>query len=590
MADAKRDLYFSRSDLKRLGSPLTEGGEARIFRYKGKLLKIFKNTIDKSRKEKKVETFIQYQSKLGSQTYGPFGRLMIENVFHGYIMNEVKGDGDNLHQLVIKTFLRKNNYTNKDVLEIITFIAVYLQKYHQLGIIIGDISDYNIMLEGKKPAFIDVDSWGIKGKFSPDAYTEMYTDPKSYQKNGNVHFSVNSDMYSFAVLAFYMLARVHPFEGIYQEDPDMSTLDRMKKKISVLGSHQVLTKKIFNWNWMSPQLKKAFLDIFEHEQYIDITDLLKENLANLKYCSIHDIWYYSKYTECPICNESARVITAPIKVHQNAKDMPKVTLKFEGADVKIIINATHYVSKKNEVVHIPTGRRMQLSEKAKRIDFSENGKYAFVSNQQSITVFNENDVVIGVLDIMYRMPYAVIENDLYYVNELGNLERAEMRRSGISSQTIKNAYHPIFAVGSNGETCVVSRYPKRAIIATKDFNFQIKYTGSINEYAIKFDEFTGSWLFIYKMSNGKFRTMIFKRDEIRYDSDVIRYEAETLSNIAFSHNMIYDPSDEKIIAINPVANRMKEIPCREVSENSKLDFIGNGFRIINEEKIFYFGN
>ena len=90
------------------------------------------------------------------------------------------------------------------------------------------------------------------------------------------------------------------------------------------------------------------------------------------------------------------------------------------------------------------------------------------------------------------------------------------------------------------------------------------------------------------MPNGKFRTMIFAEKEIVYDEDVINYNASPLSGICFFANTIYDPANSKFIGINPYTNRAREFPCDVVVESSKLEFIGNGFRIYNDDKIYNF--
>ena len=125
-------------------------------------------------------------------------------------------------------FLTRANLTNRDVLQIVTNLGTDLGKLHAAGIIIGDISDYNFQISGKNEYLIDVDSWGIKGKYAPDAYTEFFTCSDSYNSDGTIKFSIENEDYNFAILAFYMLARIHPFGGTYLPDKNMSQIKRMK--------------------------------------------------------------------------------------------------------------------------------------------------------------------------------------------------------------------------------------------------------------------------------------------------------------------------------------------------------------------------
>jgi len=67
------------------------------------------------------------------------------------------------------------------------------------------------------------------------------------------------------------------------------------------------------------------------------------------------------------------------------------------------------------------------------------------------------------------------------------------------------------------------------------------------------------------------------------------YNADTLGNIDFCNNTIYDPSDEKIVGINLVKNIAKEFDCNVVDESSKLKFTGTGFTIYNKDNIYNYG-
>lgn len=141
----------------------------------------------------------------------------------------------------------------------------------------------------------------------------------------------------------------------------------------------------------------------------------------------------------------------------------------------------------------------------------------------------------------------------------------------------------------DGKVFTVSTYPKTAIIATPDYNFEVSYSGRINEYAIKHDGRTDKWLFVYQLPNGNYRTMMFNKNQIEYDDDTIVYNAQTLSNIDFNNNTVYDPADGKIIGINIHKNVAKEFVCNVVDEGSKLEFTGKGFRIYNKDKIYNYG-
>lgn len=571
---------------------ITDGGEASIYEYDPKtVLKIFKSKVDLSKKESKVKYLISVRSKLPKNVIAPDDIVTINGKFVGYSMRKLNGAED-LHMLTKTKYLTTQNLSNQDVLQIMTSIGLDLNKLHSIGVLVGDVSDYNFQMNGKCNYFIDVDSWGIQRKYNPDAYTELFTCPDSYMPDGSIKFSGENENYNFAVLTFNMLTRIHPFGGTYLADKNLSTLQRMKKKISVLGKYKKdikIPKIIGSWKWMSPKLEQDFIDIFENGKKIDITPDLQELLKNMKYCSVHDIYYYSKYTECPICNENANVKTAPViaKVTQTANG-PKLTIIFSGTDCAYVLSELHYINKNNEVVHFTTGRKHKLA-RGNRIDFSEDGKFMFVVSDDLIEVYNDKDTVIASIERMHKSNYLVKDNYLYYIDRGNNLVKAGITNNGILPVYLGQVYNPIFDVSDNGKPFIVSLYPKKAIIKTSDYNFEVKYSGRIKEYAIKHDTATGKWLFVYQRSNGKYRTMVFNKNKIEYDDDIINYNAQTLGNIDFHNNTIYDPDDGKIVGTNLFKNIAKEFPCSVVDENSKLKFTGRGFKIYNKNNIYNYG-
>lgn len=583
--------FKSKSQIERLNK-LAEGGEATIYEYNTKtVVKIFKSNVDLARKEKKVKYFISIKSRFPQNVIAPDDVVTLNGKFVGYSMRKLI-DAEDLHMLTKPKYLATARLSNKDVLQIVTDFGLDLDKLHSAGILVGDISDYNFQMNGKKNYFIDIDSWGVQGKFTPDAYTELFTCPDSYALDGSIKFSQDNENYNFAILAFNMLARIHPFGGTYLPDKSLSTLDRMKKKISIVGKHRKdikIPKIIGSWNWISPQLEKEFIDIFEQGKKYDITPNLQELLKNMKYCSTHDIYYYSKFNECPICNENAKVKTAPImaKVTQTANG-PQITIVFAGIDCTYILSNVHYLNKDNEAVHFETGRKFSVP-KGKRVDFSKDGKIVYVVSDDTIEIYDDNDQNTATIERMHKTNYLVKDRELYYVDKGNNLVKLSVTQNGNMPKFLGQVYNPIFTVSKDDKVFIASMYPKRALVTTPEYTFEVNYKGRIKEYCIKHDSRTNSWLFVYQLPNGKYRTMVFNKNKIVYDDDMIIYNAQPLSNIDFYNNTIYDPADGKIVGTNIFKNTGKEFDCSVVDESSKLKFTGRGFTIYNRNKIYNYG-
>lgn len=582
--------FKSRSRVDGLNK-LAEGGEATIYELDSKtVIKIFKANVDINKKEDKVKYFISIKNQFPKNVIGPEEVVTINGKFAGYAMRKLI-DAEDLHMLTKPKYLTAEKLTNQDVLKIITDFGSDLGKLHATGIIVGDISDYNFQMNGKTGYFIDVDSWGIKDKYAPDAYTEMFTCPDSYSSNGSIKFSLENENYNFAVLAFNMLTRIHPFGGTYFLDKNLSPLERMKKKISIVGKHKSnikIPKIIGSWKWISPKLEQDFIEIFEQGKKFDITPDLQELFKNMKHCSTHDMYYYSKYNECPLCNENAKVKAAPtVKKATNAVNGPQITIVFSETNCAFILSKLHYFNKNNETVHIETRRKFKVA-RGNKVYFSKDGKNVYVADEDIIKVYDENNQLTATIERMHKSNYLVKDKNVYYVDKGNNLVKLTITKSGNMPTYLGQVYNPIIEE-DDGKVFVVSTYPKTAIVTTPDYNFEVSYSGKINEYAIKHDKVTNKWLFVYQLPNGNYRTMVFSKKQIEYDDDTIVYNAQTLSNIDFNNNTVYDPADGKIIGINIRKNVAKEFVCDVVDEGSKLEFTGKGFRIYNKNKIYNYG-
>lgn len=248
----------------------------------------------------------------------------------------------------------------------------------------------------------------------------------------------------------------------------------------------------------------------------------------------------------------------------------------------------HYLNKSNEAVHFETGRKFAV-ERGKKVDFSNDGKVVFVTDDDSIQVYDENEQVTATIERMHKSNYLVKDRNLYYVDKGNNLVRLSITKSGNMPNYLGQVYNPFFEASDDGKVFIVSMYPKTAIITTPDYTFEVDYNGRINEYAIKYDRATQKWLFVYQLSNGKYRTMVFNKNRIEYDNDIIMYNAQPLGNVDFCNNTIYDPADGKIIGTNIVKNTAKEFNCSVVDESSKLQFTGRGFKIYNKNNIYNYG-
>ncbi len=585
----------SQLDSLKKSNYIAEGGEADIAGYdENTVIKIFKDKnpqtgipIDKKRKEVVVKCFIT--QKFPENVIGPIDSVYVGQSFEAYIMERLKED-DPIRQLTKRNHLKKNRLSNKDVLRYAIAVAKMVEELHKMGYIVGDINDQNFSIMGKKVYAVDTDSYGIKGKVYAVTYTENYTAPEAYKSNGVIELTEKTDNFALAVLCFYILAQVHPFGGQYAKEPKWNFKERIANKISVLGPHNVgIRSTTPSWNWISPELLEKFKEIFEGNLRQNILPYLEELYNNMSYCKKHNGYYYSKFGECPVCNKNAQMQSAPKKQLAANTSNIMLTIIFESDDVECILSDKVYLSRDHKIVHRKTGKRVNVNGKS-IIEFTNDGKYILEIKDDVITIQDNNTQRTYEVEKAHKSNYDMVDDTLYYVDRNGRLKSMKLTRRGTFKQSEDFVNKPIFKIIDDKTRFIASFYPQRAIVVANGHTYEIDCNEPITEYALKYDEQTKRWLFIYEKLDGSFRTLVFGEKRIVEDNTTWKYSAMPLSGICFAGNTIYEPGNAQIIGLNVGTNVSKSFPCKVVTEDSHLEFINGGFTITNSDKIYRFGN
>jgi serine/threonine protein kinase len=110
--------------------------------------------------------------------------------------------------------------------------ATLLARLHAVPLVYADISPNNVFISGTIDAnevwLIDLDNLDYPCINTPSVYTPSFGAPEVVTGKANV--TTLSDCYSFAVLAFYVLAQVHPFIGDYVENGDWGDDDDVDRE------------------------------------------------------------------------------------------------------------------------------------------------------------------------------------------------------------------------------------------------------------------------------------------------------------------------------------------------------------------------
>jgi hypothetical protein len=528
---------------------LTEGGEGIIYKYnKDKLIKIYKDNVNKIEKEEKLKILLN--KKFNDNVITPIELCYDNNNnFIGYLMNRIN-DIEELKQLSNKKFIITNGIKRKDIIAMLIKIKNNLIDLHNENIVISDFNDKNILFDKNfNIYFIDVDSYSID-KYKCNVVMDLFKDPVMKLNN----FSKLTDYYAYAVLSFKSLTRIHPFGGNYN---NLDILNRIKKRLSLIGNFDKIQIPTMaeKYNFLSEKIIKEMKSIFEDNNRFLLSI---EDMKNLRFCNKCNDYYHNSYQGCPICKPQK--IISKIK---NTQNIPyRILLKND--NIKIIFNLESYLGNDGYIYY-----------KNKRKLKYEFGIFYYFDDK-NIYQINDNEIKINknlILNRQYKSCYVIQEN-IYYIknnkliyfnyNKKGNNEKII---SNVSNRCIFNIYKENYFI------CNI--YDNKKIIEINKMFYEFDNKNKIINYNISYDKIKNQWLFIFENENNEYKTLIFKENKLLFEND-IKYNCY-LNNICFDNGIIYYPENNKIIGFNFKTNIQKEF---------NFEFLNNESKLIKEDKIY----
>jgi hypothetical protein len=401
---------------------------------------------------------------------------------------------------------------------------------------------------------------------------DLFKDPLLVQND----FNEKTDTYSFAVLAWKSLTRLHPFGGTM--NPDMNIIDRMQKGISVIDNpNVVIPKTVKSWRNLSPDLVKAFKDIFQNGCR-KTNGELEDMLNNLKYCDTDKEYYYGKYLSCPMCDIDAKVQAKPIS--QGVMGGLKLIALLAANNVKTVIDQNTYVDSNDFVTDIRSG---------KKVKYQYGVKYYFTTDGYIIEDFVDKFIVHSEKDYMiekkYKSQVIVEDSHVYYISKQNSFTDMTVLKYGNSIKTVGKCSNTSYFEVKNGKHCVINYYAGKIILNVNGINMEIPYNSNIANYGIHYDEVCDKWLVLLEDNKGGFKTLVVKNGTVDYNSDQIKYGCQ-LSYPCISNNIIYMPIDGKIRGFSFAKSAFKDFECNVVNEGSNLIKKKNKFIVVNDENIY----
>lgn len=205
-----------------------------------------------------------------------------------------------------------------------------LNAIHLAGLIIVDVSPWNLLFSDVNRYWIDFDSWRIIGNYFGESLmcTEEFSDPLLVPPLPGIQPkysepSPDNDRYVLAKILFKAMTGVDPYGGTFGKAPDMPT--RIAKRIWVLDRR--VTKPSFfpHPEIFSDELLTLFESMFaKNERPVNLAQVVEQYRDSLVECSNCGAWYPRNRKQCPAC--SAKISMAiPVTEKAMIKELLKLT-------------------------------------------------------------------------------------------------------------------------------------------------------------------------------------------------------------------------------------------------------------------------
>jgi len=230
-------------------------------------------------------------------------------------------DAHALCQIFTKSFKKRNNIDNDQVLKLIKKLQDLIQFVHSKKILIVDLNELNFLVD---TAFKEVYGIDVGSYQTPSFPAKAIMDSIRDRHCGN-HFSNETDWFSFGIISFQMLIGIHPYKG---KNPKYNSLDeRMINNISVFNSETTVPAVCEPFDVIPKGLRQWYLAILEEGKRVpppfDYELVAQVIIAKVKELVGSDFFNVEKITEFPedilafYSSEGNRVVVTQNSIHHN---------------------------------------------------------------------------------------------------------------------------------------------------------------------------------------------------------------------------------------------------------------------------------
>jgi serine/threonine protein kinase len=172
----------------------------------------------------------------------------------GYTMPFVKKK-DPLCKIFVRSFLKKQNLSNNELLKLIFKFREDVDYIHQQNILIVDLNEMNFLFSKKEIIFIDTDSYQTK------SYPAKVIMENIRDWSIGTDFNENSDWYSWGIITHQIFTGIHPFGG---SDPNnLSLKERMSKNLSIFDKNIKIPRKFKDRSLVPSAFEDWYKAIFQ---------------------------------------------------------------------------------------------------------------------------------------------------------------------------------------------------------------------------------------------------------------------------------------------------------------------------------------
>jgi len=303
-----------------LPAHIGEGGEALIIPnpkvWPGKVLKLFLDPDDPDftgDRQAAVVKLFEIQTKLHRFPKNLPVRVVVPlqtvpdpdaptwKKIVGYLMREVE-NATQLKRYGQKPYLDSLGIPPADILNTV-ILPVFRDLHHtvsrlhehEAGIVIGDFSDTNILVQGNIAFLCDADSFGF-GKYPARLRKPELSDPLLSEKKKEP--SPDSDWYSYTLLLLQSLLRIKPYEGRYTPKKMIKPADRVRERLSIFHKDVELPKWASTPRVLPDRLYEHFEEVFGRS---DKRGPFPAYLLDMQWVQCQTCGTVHARVRCPVC-------------------------------------------------------------------------------------------------------------------------------------------------------------------------------------------------------------------------------------------------------------------------------------------------